>query len=315
MTGYIGTVPALEAFLPRLRQAMEDSGVLLVLDNLETLLTPDGSWRDPRWKSLMTALTSHDGESRVILTSRIVPTGLAVGTMRLPADDDADEDDQARQYADSRRAASGSSPGTEAAATRQPSAVGDPALTLPVHALSLQESIALARELPHLRELLHADTGAIRDPDDVEANAHTTERMGPTPPATCLEDSDRQSNIVEANWADLWHRLERPGDPPAPGPLLSALARAALVEAEPISVTSVGDQTGAGDFRVASVAAGDLINVLMAAQRPDMRLSAMFLNAGIHPSASPSALGAASRTVFWRSRRLYIAPGQNKTFQ
>ncbi len=75
MTGYIGTVPALEAFLPRLRQAMADSGVLLVLDNLETLLTPEGGWRDPRWKLLMTALTSHDGESRVILTSRIVPPG------------------------------------------------------------------------------------------------------------------------------------------------------------------------------------------------------------------------------------------------
>src|SRR6202034_16807 len=79
MTGYIGTVPALEAFLPRLRQAMEDSGVLLVLDNLETLLTQEGGWRDPRMALLMTALTSHDGESRVILTSRIVPAGLVAG--------------------------------------------------------------------------------------------------------------------------------------------------------------------------------------------------------------------------------------------
>ena len=37
----------LEAFLPRLRAAHgRHSGVLLVLDNLETLLTPDGDWRD-----------------------------------------------------------------------------------------------------------------------------------------------------------------------------------------------------------------------------------------------------------------------------
>ena len=42
MTGHIGTVPALEAFLPRLRRLLEDNGVLLVLDNLETLLTPEG---------------------------------------------------------------------------------------------------------------------------------------------------------------------------------------------------------------------------------------------------------------------------------
>ena len=43
MAGHIGTVAALEAFLPRLRQVLADSGVLLVLDNLETLLTPEGS--------------------------------------------------------------------------------------------------------------------------------------------------------------------------------------------------------------------------------------------------------------------------------
>jgi len=299
MTGYIGTVPALEAFLPRLRQAMEDSGVLLVLDNLETLLTPEGGWRDPRMRLLMTALTSHDGESRTIMTSRIVPAGLGAG---------------------------------------------DRALTLPVHALPLGESIALARELPHLRDLLHADTGAVRDPNAAAATATSTvaeagrarlaadrarvlrvlrvvqghpklmeladaaaadraridaqlaaaEEAGPgqgleaffrdgvstldpdeflaalkawTVTAlgalsaearlmaefvACLEDSDRQSVVVEANWADLWRRLERPGDPPAPGPVLSALALAALVEAESASATGAGGPAGAGSLLTAS---------------------------------------------------------------
>jgi tetratricopeptide (TPR) repeat protein len=306
MTGYIGTVPALEAFLPRLRQAMEDSGVLLVLDNLETLLTPDGGWRDPRMTLLITALTSHDGESRVILTSRIVPTGLAAGTVRPPTQDDTDEGGKARP--------------------------GDRTLTLPVHALSLQEAIALARELPHLRELLHADAGAVREPDaglglPVEAErarlaadrarvlrvlrvvqghpklmeladaaaadrtrldaqlaaaeeaaygqrleaffqdgtstldpgeflaaltAWTVTASGALSPEArlmaeflaCLEDGDRRSDIVEANWARLWRRLERPGDdPPAPGPLLSVLARAALVEVELVGSppTAVGE--------------------------------------------------------------------------
>jgi hypothetical protein len=344
MTGYIGTVPALEAFLPRLRQAMEDSGILLVLDNLETLLTPDGTWRDPRMALLITALTSHEGESRVILTSRIVPTGLGSEAVRLLPD--------------------GRSPDPDAAHN-----AGDRALTLPVHALSLQESIALARELPHLRKLLHADTGAIRDPD-VGAGGATgaaqpartakdeklsdPERMRLTPPGSsvepgqpaeagrallaadrarvlrvlrvvqghpklmeladaaaadrtrldtqlaaaeeaaagqglaaffrdgasaldpgefltalkawtltalgalspqarlmaeflaCLEDDDRRSDIVEGNCADLWRRLERPGDPPAPRPLLNTLALAALVEAEPVPTTGAGDQTGIG---------------------------------------------------------------------
>ncbi len=72
-----------------------------MLDNLETLLTPAGAWRDPRWEPLMTALTGHGGESRVILTSRIPPARL---------------DSQV--------------------------------LALPVHALDLAESAALARELP-----------------------------------------------------------------------------------------------------------------------------------------------------------------------
>ena len=443
MTGYIGTVAALEAFLPRLRRAMEDSGTLLVLDNLETLLTPEGRWRDPRWALLMTALTSHEGESRVILTSRIVPTGLGAGTVRLLGQDDSVTGEQPRQAATSRGSATRISSDTDAAAPRQPPGGGDRTLTLavnappleglqppgngdrtlilPVHALSLQESIALARELPHLRELLHADTGPIRDPDASPADAHFAtadaaaaapsdaaqparpanggkpfspervplasrdsispgrateadgtnavqsarpakgdkpldpERVRSTPPGplaecdppaaanrsrlatdrarvlrvlrvvqghpklmeladaaaadrtrldaqlaaaeeaaagqaltaffrdgasildpgeflvalkawtltalaalspharlmaefvACLEDADRRLDIIEANWADLWQRLERPGDPPAPGPLLSALARAALVEAELASATGVGDHAGIGN--------------------------------------------------------------------
>ena len=47
--------------MPRLRTLLQDAGLLLVLDNLETLLTPDGRWRDPRWTPLVTALTGHDG--------------------------------------------------------------------------------------------------------------------------------------------------------------------------------------------------------------------------------------------------------------
>ena len=86
-----------------------------MLDNLETLLTPGGGWRDPRWELLINSLTSHDGESRVILTSRVVPAGL-----------------------------------------------GSRALILPVHALSLDESAALARELPNLRALMHTDPGPVR---------------------------------------------------------------------------------------------------------------------------------------------------------
>ncbi len=52
MVDKIATQERLENFLPRLRALLRDSGLLLVLDNLETLLTLDGQWRDPRWGPL-----------------------------------------------------------------------------------------------------------------------------------------------------------------------------------------------------------------------------------------------------------------------
>jgi hypothetical protein len=115
LVGHIGTMEAIEAFLPRLGQVVQNHSLLLVLDNLETLLTPDGEWRDPRWRLLIAALCALDGRSRLLMTSRIAPTGL-----------------------------------------------GPRVVTLPVHALSLDEAVTLARELPNLRGLLHADGGPVR---------------------------------------------------------------------------------------------------------------------------------------------------------
>ncbi len=39
----------LRRFLPRLTQLLEEQAVLLVLDNLESLLTEQGRWRNPQW--------------------------------------------------------------------------------------------------------------------------------------------------------------------------------------------------------------------------------------------------------------------------
>ena len=265
MSDKITTTESMARFSPRLRRLLEDAGILLVLDNLETLLTPAGTWRDPRWEPLMMALTGHSGESRVILTSRIPPAGL-----------------------------------------------GTRVLVLPVHALDLAESAALARELPGLRGLLHADAGPERDADQatvagdrdlvrrvmrvvqghpklmeladaaatagparltaqldaaetaaggqaleeffrdgataldaaqfLEAlTAWTTTTLGQLPgPArlmaqflACLEQDDRQSWIIDANWAKLWRSLDQPGQPPSPAPLLAALTAAALIHPDP----------------------------------------------------------------------------------
>ncbi len=63
--------------LPRLRALLQDSSLLLVLDNLETLLTASAGWRDPLWGELIAALLAHDGPSRLVLTSRVPPADLA----------------------------------------------------------------------------------------------------------------------------------------------------------------------------------------------------------------------------------------------
>ena len=63
--------------LPRLSAWLETNSFLLVLDNLETLLTDSDGWRDALWGEVVAALLAHDGPSRVVLTSRRMPAGLA----------------------------------------------------------------------------------------------------------------------------------------------------------------------------------------------------------------------------------------------
>ena len=68
--------PRASDWLPMLSQFLEKENILIVLDNLETLLTSNGGWRDRRWEGLIGALLNHRGQSRLILTSRVRPNGL-----------------------------------------------------------------------------------------------------------------------------------------------------------------------------------------------------------------------------------------------
>jgi hypothetical protein len=100
--------------LPRLRALLKQHSLLLVLDNLETLLTDSDRWRDPLWGEVVTALLAHDGPSRLVLTSRRVPADLA---------------NHAKMQVEA------------------------------IHALSLAESVLLARELPNLKTLFDDKDG------------------------------------------------------------------------------------------------------------------------------------------------------------
>ncbi len=80
MVHVVDRLDVLKAWLPRLTAMLHQTAVLLVLDNLESLLTEDGQWRDARFALLMQALLAPGGLSRVVLTSRIRPADLPAAT-------------------------------------------------------------------------------------------------------------------------------------------------------------------------------------------------------------------------------------------
>ena len=92
MVHVVDSAASLLAWLPRLTQLLEDNAILLVLDNLESLLSASGQWRDERWGMLVDALLKPGGLSRVMLTSRTRPVGPptsieAVTVHALPLDE------------------------------------------------------------------------------------------------------------------------------------------------------------------------------------------------------------------------------------
>ncbi|MEU0557441.1 CHAT domain-containing protein [Dactylosporangium sp. NPDC006015] len=74
---------ALVAFLPRLRALLQQRSLLLVLDDVDALLTSAGTWRDPWWSRLFPVLTAHGGDSRVILTGSLAPADLDTGRVQV----------------------------------------------------------------------------------------------------------------------------------------------------------------------------------------------------------------------------------------
>src|SRR5262249_20079196 len=73
MMHLLADVTQLEWFLPQLTELCERRRLLIVVDNLDSLLTGDGLWRDARWGAVIGAMCAHAGLSRVVLTSRERP--------------------------------------------------------------------------------------------------------------------------------------------------------------------------------------------------------------------------------------------------
>lgn len=67
-----------EDWLPLLKNLLENKSILIVLDNIESLLDSDLNWIDKRWGTLINTLLDHKGQSRIILTSRLLPKDLEI---------------------------------------------------------------------------------------------------------------------------------------------------------------------------------------------------------------------------------------------
>ncbi len=238
----------LAAVLPRMTELMERRRLLFVIDNAESLLTHDGSWRDKRWDGVIDGLTAHTGLGRLILTSRRVPPELT--RLRVEAVDSLSADEAlllTRELPHLRALSHGEAPGIDPHVAQRLAcnvlnvAQGHPKL------LELAEGQAADPE--RLAQLVETGgqvwlarggvpdgfftTGeptALSDADYLHVlDAWTRAVTGTLAPGgrdlfwflCCLEESDRERHMLDGNWTDLWTRLKRDGEPP---PLDEALA-------------------------------------------------------------------------------------------
>jgi tetratricopeptide (TPR) repeat protein len=257
MVHVVDRTEALRQWLPQLVELLENNAVLIVLDNLESLLTEAGQWRDERWGMLVAALLTEGGRSRTVLTSRIRPADLPASAEVIPVH--ALPRDEAlllvRELKNLRRLLDGKAPGVTAQDGRR----------------MVREVLRLVQGHPKLIDLAEAQAA---DPQKLAAQLAKLDaadgkgaaeldmffqegesRLGPASflaslrawtsgiagalaePARlffhflcALEEADREGWIIEANWKNVWTRLGRPAPAPDVAAVLAPLVAAALVD-------------------------------------------------------------------------------------
>jgi hypothetical protein len=270
MVHLVDSADALRNWLPRLTELLEHKGVLLVLDNFESLLTDFGQWHDPRWGLLIDALLASGGLSRTVLTSRIPPATLPAA-IEMVAVHSLSLDEAlllVRELPNLRLLLDGTATEVGEAAGRE--LVRRTLRLMQGHPKLLELADRLARDPGKLaKQLAQADVEQGAGPGDLDAFFREGEtRLGAdsflaslrnwtsgiarTLPGAvqiffrflcALEEGDRVSLIIEGNWGDLWRRLGQPEPAPAVANILAPLVGAALVEQRATG-------TGAGDVVV-----------------------------------------------------------------
>ena len=250
MVDKIATHQRLESFVPTLSAVFAKANVLLVLDNLETLLTPNGWWRDLRWAPLIGALMSHSGPSRVIVTSRIVPAGLDADTVLI-------QPVHALSHDESLLLAS-KLPYLRALLPTVP--LGRCVLTLAQgHPLLLEladaaaaDSYRLAFQLAEIHVVVDEMGLVVSFPEgDTRLGVEQLRQIftvwitavAATVPAAArlllqalcrMEETDHNAIVVGVSWPALWRRLDQLGEPPPLASSVAALVTAGLIAVDPI---------------------------------------------------------------------------------
>jgi tetratricopeptide (TPR) repeat protein len=264
MVHVVDSTAALKDWLPRLTELLEDNAILLVLDNLESLLSDSGQWRDERWGMLIDALLKPGGLSRVVLTSRIRPAGLpgSIGVIpvhALPLDEALL---LVRELPNFRKLLDGAATGIALDAGRL--LVRRTLNLVQGHPKLIEFAEKLAADPQRLAAQLdraEAAQGAgeldafFRDGETRLDGAMFAASLrnwssgiaGALPAAArtffhflcALEESDRESWIIQANWADLWKRLGHSAPAPDIAELVPPLVVAGLVDKK---TTSEGEK-------------------------------------------------------------------------
>ena len=76
MARQTNSLDALRNFAPKLSELLRESLVILVLADVDQLLTSDGNWVDESWKLVVEAMYKDTGRSRLIITSQVRPQGM-----------------------------------------------------------------------------------------------------------------------------------------------------------------------------------------------------------------------------------------------
>jgi CHAT domain len=259
----------LAGFTLKLTELAERRRALIVIDNVESLLTSGGEWRDERWGKVVGALCAHQGLGRVVLTSRRLPAAGLPG-IRVEAVDALSADEAlllARELPHLYRLILGDLPGVDRDLSRR-QALG--VLTIAQgHPKLLELADGQAADPEKLAVLVAAGDQAWREqgglPDGFFTSQATSGQFGVDqatasaadylhvlsawtravaeglPPAEralfwflcCLEEPDRGRAVLDGNWAGLWTRLSLDGQPPGLDQALTVIAVQGLIALRP----------------------------------------------------------------------------------